>query len=405
MSKICTICARGGSKGVKNKNIRLLAGLPLIAHTILQAKESKLFDMITVSSDSQEILDIASKFGADLLVKRPDELASDFISKLPSIRHAVEESEILFGKQFDVIVDMDVTSPLRMIYDIKNAVDLMLDNNVSNVITGAPARRSPYFNLVEEDENGVVGLSKPPQTPLFRRQDSPRCYDMNASIYVWKRYSLFENPTVFNKDTIIYVMPEERSTDIDSELDFEIVEMLFKKIKKLNFTSRMDFNKEYTNYWQNTISKSVDGLKIPGEFEAAHILKYLEITPSEKVLDLGCSYGRMSNVLSRLSSSIYGIDPDPYAVEQAKNNQYINVVQGTAEITNMPSNFFDVVFSWQVFDVVDQLKGFVELNRILNSNGRFLITGKNYNYFEDDKFAFTAEKNAALKISPIILQN
>lgn len=110
----------------------------------------------------------------------------------------------------------------------------------------------------------------------------------------------------------------------------------------------MDFNKEYTNYWQNTISKSVDGLKIPGEFEAAHILKYLEITPSEKVLDLGCSYGRMSNVLSRLSSSIYGIDPDPYAVEQAKNNQYINVVQGTAEITNMPSNFFDVVFSWQV---------------------------------------------------------
>lgn len=231
MSKICTICARGGSKGVKNKNIRLLAGLPLIAHTILQAKESKLFDMITVSSDSQEILDIASKFGADLLVKRPDELASDFISKLPSIRHAVEESEILFGKQFDVIVDMDVTSPLRMIYDIKNAVDLMLDNNVSNVITGAPARRSPYFNLVEEDENGVVGLSKPPQTPLFRRQDSPRCYDMNASIYVWKRYSLFENPTVFNKDTIIYVMPEERSTDIDSELDFEIVEMLFKKIK------------------------------------------------------------------------------------------------------------------------------------------------------------------------------
>ena len=229
MSIICTICARSGSKGVKNKNIRLLDGIPLIAHTIIQAVESKIFDMITVSSDSEEILNLSSKYGADLLVNRPSELATEFISKLPAIRHAVEESEFIYGKKFDIIVDMDVTSPLRLIEDIHSVIKLLNKKKVSNIITGSPARRSPYFNLVEEDENGVIRLSKKLANPIFRRQDSPKCYDMNASIYAWKRNSLFKTENVFNDDTLIYIMPEERSVDIDNELDFKIVEMLIKK--------------------------------------------------------------------------------------------------------------------------------------------------------------------------------
>ena len=229
MSIICTICARSGSKGVKNKNIRLLDGIPLIAHTIIQAVESKIFDMITVSSDSEEILNLSSNYGADLLVNRPSELATEFISKLPAIRHAVEESEFIYGKKFDIIVDMDVTSPLRLIEDIHSVIKLLNEKKVSNIITGSPARRSPYFNLVEEDENGVIRLSKKLVDPIFRRQDSPKCYDMNASIYAWKRNSLFKTETVFNDDTLIYIMPEERSVDIDNELDFKIVEMLIKK--------------------------------------------------------------------------------------------------------------------------------------------------------------------------------
>jgi CMP-N-acetylneuraminic acid synthetase len=229
MSIICTICARSGSKGVKNKNIRLLDGIPLIAHTIIQAVESKIFDMITVSSDSEEILNLSSKYGADLLVRRPSELATEFISKLPAIRHAVEESELIYGKKFDIIVDMDVTSPLRLIEDIHSVIKLLNEKKVSNIITGSPARRSPYFNLVEEDENRVIRLSKKLANPIFRRQDSPKCYDMNASIYAWKRDSLFKGETVFNDDTLIYIMPEERSVDIDNELDFKIVEMLIEK--------------------------------------------------------------------------------------------------------------------------------------------------------------------------------
>ena len=231
MSIICTICARSGSKGVLNKNIKNLNGIPLLAYTILQAKESNLFDMICVSSDSNEILEIGSSYGVDLCIKRPNELANDYISKLPAIRHAVEESELRFGRKFDIVVDMDVTSPLRNIDDIKNAIKLLKDNDISNVITGSPARRSPYFNLVELNKNGVAELSKKPINTITRRQDSPSCYDMNASIYVWKRSSLFENPTVFNEDTKIYVMPEERSIDIDTEFDFKIVEMLMKDRK------------------------------------------------------------------------------------------------------------------------------------------------------------------------------
>lgn len=229
MKRICTICARGGSKGVKNKNIRELAGKPLLYYTIDQARASMLFDLIAVSSDSAAILDVARSLGADLLVDRPPELASDTAAKIPAIRHCVEEAERFFGKKFDTVVDLDVTSPLRSAKDIKGAIDLLETSNALNVITAAPARRSPYFNLVETDVFGVVRLSKPMEKPIVRRQDSPQCFDMNASIYVWKRAALFDYPTVFNADTLLFVMPEERSIDIDTELDFEIVELIMRK--------------------------------------------------------------------------------------------------------------------------------------------------------------------------------
>jgi N-acylneuraminate cytidylyltransferase/CMP-N,N'-diacetyllegionaminic acid synthase len=226
MKRICTICARGGSKGVKNKNIRTLLGKPLIAHSILQAKASGLFDCIAVSSDSDEILVAAGKWGADYLIKRPDELATDQSAKLPVIRHCVVATECISGQTFDVVVDLDATSPLRIPEDIVGSVRLLEERGVSNVITGAPARRSPYFNMVEVDEHGVPQLSKQLNTPVVRRQDAPKCYDMNASIYVWRRDTLFSCPTIFNSDTLLYDMPEERSIDIDSELDFRFVEFI-----------------------------------------------------------------------------------------------------------------------------------------------------------------------------------
>jgi N-acylneuraminate cytidylyltransferase/CMP-N,N'-diacetyllegionaminic acid synthase len=128
-----------------------------------------------------------------------------------------------------VIVDLDVTSPLRLTKDIEGAVRLLEEKNVSNVITGCPARRSPYFNLVERDGDDYVRLSKPPEQIITRRQDTPECFDMNASIYVWKREGLIGRESILNADTLLFVMPEERSIDVDHEWEFEYVEFLFNK--------------------------------------------------------------------------------------------------------------------------------------------------------------------------------
>lgn len=230
MNTLCTLCARGGSKGVKNKNIRMLLDKPLIVHSIEQARESGLFKAIAVSSDSEAILDVAAAAGVDFLVQRPLELAGDNAGKLPAIKHCVQQAEQMAGWQADVFVDLDATSPLRTVGDIRDALELLITEQVSNVITGAPARRSPYFNLVELDrDSGHVSLSKSLSMPVLRRQDVPVCYDMNASIYVWRRDVFMQNPAVFYDDTLLFEMPEQRSLDIDSELDFEIVEFLMNR--------------------------------------------------------------------------------------------------------------------------------------------------------------------------------
>jgi len=229
MKRLCTICARGGSKGVPGKNTRMLLGKPLIAHSIDHARQSGLFDHVAVSSDSDEILNIAKEYGADVLVHRPDEMANDKSAKLPAIQHCARQAELSTGIAYDTFCDLDATSPLRSIEDIQGAVALMEAGGCDNVITGAPAHRSPYFNLVERVANGFVALCKQPDGDLVRRQDAPECYDCNASIYVWNRESMFALESVLNPRTAIYVMPDERSRDIDSPLDFELVEFLMRR--------------------------------------------------------------------------------------------------------------------------------------------------------------------------------
>lgn len=230
LNKVCSICVRGGSKGVPNKNIRELCGVPLIGHSVSQAVSSGLFSEVVVSSDSDEILGIAREFGATRLVKRPDDMASDKAPKLTAIRHCISEVEKQSNQVFDIVVDLDATSPLRITSDIAGSIGLLSKSGATNIITGAPARRSPYFNLVEVDTNGVASLSKPSQkAEIDRRQDSPECFDMNASIYVWWRDVLFDNDALFLDGTLLFEMPEERSMDIDSELDFELVEFLMKR--------------------------------------------------------------------------------------------------------------------------------------------------------------------------------
>ena len=226
---LCTICARGGSKGVKNKNIKELNDKPLIAYTIEQAKASGLFDHIVISTDSDDIARVAKVYGAEVFFKRSPEMASDTAGKLDVIKDAFMRSESYYQKQYDYLVDLDATAPLRSVEDIKNSFAQFLKENNDNLITAMPSRRSPYFNLVEVSNNGKVTLSKKLDNSIVRRQDAPKSYDMNASIYIWKRDIILNEKTLFLDKTGLYVMPEERSIDIDTELDFEFVEFLMRK--------------------------------------------------------------------------------------------------------------------------------------------------------------------------------
>lgn len=230
MAKVlCTICARGGSKGVKNKNIKELCGKPLIAYTIEQARESHLFEHIVISTDSDAIASIAQEYGAEVFFKRNPEMASDTAGKLDVIRDAFIRSETHYQKNFDYLIDLDATAPLRSVEDIINSYQQFLNLNNDNLITAMPSRRSPYFNLVEVNAFGKVALSKKLEVTISRRQDAPKSYDMNASIYIWKRDTILNETSLFLDNTGLYVMSEEHSIDIDTPLDFEFVEFLMRR--------------------------------------------------------------------------------------------------------------------------------------------------------------------------------
>lgn len=226
---LCTICARGGSKGVANKNIKHINSKPLIAYTIEQAKQSKIFEHIVVSTDSDEIAEVSKQYGAEIFFKRSADMATDTAGKLEVIKDAFVRSEEYYNEKYDYLIDLDATAPLREVEDILNSFNQFLDDNNDNLITATPSRRSPYFNLVEVDKDSKVYLSKTLNHSIVRRQDAPKSYDMNASIYIWKRTVLLNESSIFLENTGLYIMPEERSIDIDTELDYKFVEFIMKE--------------------------------------------------------------------------------------------------------------------------------------------------------------------------------
>lgn len=230
MKIICTICARGSSKGVPRKNLRKILGKPLIAYTIEQALQWGKADRIIVSTDSPEIAEVAVLYGAEVPFLRPGHLAADTAPKLPVIQHAVNYVEQESGVRFDYVVDLDPTSPLRSVEDIDLAFNQLVNHpDAYNLYSVTKASKSPYFNMVEVNKNGYSYLSKHGSMTIARRQDAPEVYEMNASIYIYRRDPLMSAESVHLPKTLIYEMPEDRSRDIDTELDFKIVELLLKE--------------------------------------------------------------------------------------------------------------------------------------------------------------------------------
>ncbi len=230
MNILVTICARGGSKGVPGKNIRNLLGKPLIAYSITQAKSWERAMRIIVSTDSKDIAAVAKDFGAEVPFERPKDLASDTADKLAVIHHAVLESEKIFNEKYDIVVDLDATSPLRTTKDLENCYQLFLKEKPENLFSVVPSHKNPYFNMVELDRNGRAHLSKSLTHATHRRQDAPKVYDMNASIYFYSRnFFLKENTSVITDNSIVYCMPDVSGFDIDREIDFHFVEFLIEK--------------------------------------------------------------------------------------------------------------------------------------------------------------------------------
>lgn len=230
MKIIAIICARGGSKGVPKKNTRLLLGRPLIAHTIDLARKCPSIDRVIVSTEDLEIAGIAGEYRAEVPFIRPEALAQDSSPKLPVLQHVVNYLQSQENYHPDIIVDLDPTSPLRTVEDVEACIRMVQETGTDNVFSVTQSRRNPYFNMVEVVD-GRVKLVKSLNRPVAGRQSAPPVYDMNASIYAWKRAALMDNATIFLAGTRIYEMPEW-ALDIDSGLDFEFAELILSKRDK-----------------------------------------------------------------------------------------------------------------------------------------------------------------------------
>lgn len=230
---VVTICARGGSKGIPGKNIKKLAGKPLIAHSIDVAKEFGWADRITVSTDDPAIAKVAKKWGIEVPYLRPAELSGDVVSRELVIAHAAEEAEKYWGEKYDIIVDLGNATPLKNAEDVREVVKLLVNSPDTKVaFSVTPAARNPYYNMVEVDKKGYANMSKTFDKKISRRQDTPKVYDMNDGVYAMWRDSYLKERTVRSNKTRIYVMPPERSVDIDRPIDFKIAELLIKEQKK-----------------------------------------------------------------------------------------------------------------------------------------------------------------------------
>lgn len=228
---LVTVCARGGSQGVKGKNIRLLNGKPLISYTIAQALNWDKASRVVVSTDSEEIASIGRGYGAEVPFIRPNDLATDRAGKVSVIRHALLESERIYKEKYDIIVDLDVTAPIRTIQDLDSALELFDVKNPKILFSVVAAHKNPYFNMVEIDRHGKAHLSKIPVDPVLRRQDAPAVYSMNASIIMFRRDFLLDesNCSAQSDNSIVYEMSEFAGIDIDREIDFKFIEFLVKE--------------------------------------------------------------------------------------------------------------------------------------------------------------------------------
>jgi len=235
---LVTICARGGSKGIPGKNIKVIAGKPLIEYTIaLAIRLAKKFKAKTaISTDDIEIKKAAEKAGIFTDYNRPSFLATDVAGKMDTIRDLLIYEESIADIKYDYILDLDVTSPLRTIEDLEDSFEIIKNNTEAlNLFSVNDAARNPYFNMVEKNQNGFYSLVKMgPAGSLLTRQSAPKVYELNASFY-WYRRSFFDSglKSAITDKSLIYEI-DHICFDLDHPVDFLFMEYLLKN-NKLDF--------------------------------------------------------------------------------------------------------------------------------------------------------------------------
>ena len=228
MNILAIIPARGGSKGLRKKNIKTLGNKPLIAWSIESALNSKFISKTIVSSDNDEIITVSKQYGAEIPFKRPTNLATDTATTRDVLIHAIEYYK-LKNITFDYIVLLQPTSPFRKKDDIDNAIKIAVENNIDMVVSVKETSSNPYYVLFEENDEGFLEKSK--NSNFTRRQDCPIVYEYNGSIYVIKVKSLLNNDSMSFDKTIKFEMSKIHSVDIDNQFDFDFAEFLIKRKK------------------------------------------------------------------------------------------------------------------------------------------------------------------------------
>jgi len=219
------IPARGGSKGIPKKNIKLLNNRPLIHYTINAAKKSTYLDQVYVSTDDHEIADVSTSLGATIPVMRPKELAEDDTPTLPVIQHMTKIIEKKIGP-IDIAVTLQPTTPLRTSLDIDNTIKKLIESNADAAVSVAEVEIHPYI-MARINRDKLKWLHS--EEKRGRRQDFPQVYALNGAVYATRRDVLLDQNSLYGQDTRAYIMPRERSIDIDKIHDFILVETIMRK--------------------------------------------------------------------------------------------------------------------------------------------------------------------------------
>lgn len=237
MSILITICGRAGSKGLANKNLKNFYGKPLIAYTLsvidLLQKEMALEIDVVLNTDSVALQELALEYYPVKLASRKEALATDSSSKISVIKDTYSQSKKIMNVDYDYVIDLDITSPLRTVSDIRNLIKKKAQNPTADVIFSVVnARRNPFFNMVKRNQNGEVSLVVP--SNYTARQQAPAIYDMNASMYLYDTSFLNREAHIFDGKNDFIEMTDYLILDIDSEEDFEWLEFVYPKLKLEN---------------------------------------------------------------------------------------------------------------------------------------------------------------------------